>query len=208
LEVKQPEHQHREPTMTTTQTAEARRIKEQEAASMFTLAQQHRIGSRVTDKDDAYTLVAVILVDPFTIDPVYVPDHRSGNAEDNIYGSEDLGDTTPAPDDAQLAAAARDCALAARDYLTYYGSEDVLWDNPTSAEQILSVLRLREADEAWRIAEKAQQDAARERAIHISWVSASSGNNQSAAARLLGMDQSRVSRAVEIGRQATGHYAT
>lgn len=181
---------------------------QERAELLFTSAQQHRIGSRVSDGTTGYTIVALIL-GPETVRPYYLADDWETNTQFAWLTQTEMDDEDAAsiPDDPEIAKRARAHAAAEREFVTRYGAEDVLWDNPTSADQVRRVLEFGEADRAWRIAESAQREAARERAIRIARVAWAAGT-QTAAGRLLGLDQSRVSRAVETAHAATGGDTT
>lgn len=181
-------------------------VKEQ-SEHLYTQAQQYRIGSRAAVDDSHYTLVA-LEIHGRTVQPVYVID-TFATAQFAVLNDEDETDELePAPDDPGRALAARNWAAGQRDQISQYGGTDMLWDNPTSAEQIADVIWFGYADRDWRIAEQAQRATASKRAWRIACVVKSAGDNQSAAARLLGLDQSRVSRAVEAAKRAPDHYGS
>lgn len=177
---------------------------QERAQLIYAAVGQHRIGSRITDGDSEYTLVALILGSD-SARPVYLADDYEAPRFDWITRDE-IGDVDSAPDNAELAARARAHASAERDWISQHGQMDILLDNPGNAEQVRRVLEFGEADRAWRIAEEKQRKAAAERAISIATLARAAGT-QSAAGRLIGLDQSRISRAMEVAHHATGGHS-
>ena len=181
---------------------------QERAELLFASAQQLRIGSRVTDGTTGYTIVALILGKE-SVRPYYLADDWETNAQFAWLTQSEMDDedAVSIPDDPEIAKRARAHAATEREFVTHHGANDVLWDNPTSADQVQCVLEFGEADRVWRIAESAQRKAARDRALSIAQVAWAAGT-QTAAGRLLGLDQSRVSRAVEAAHAATGGDTT
>lgn len=175
------------------------------AELLYTAVQQHRIGSRITDGDASYTLVALNLGST-GVRPLYLGDDDI-NQRPDFLTLDEIGDVTPLADDAAISQTARVYAVKEREAVNSNGHLDTLWDNPRSAEEIQQVLEYGEADRAWRIAERAQREAAQARAISIARIAWATGK-QTATGRLLGLDQSRVSRAVETARAVTGGDTT
>jgi hypothetical protein len=174
-------------------------------AQLLDSTRKHPIGSRVTDGTDTYTVVAFYIYSSGeTAMPLLLSDPDVDDGRLNITGLSELEPLTPAPANPDVTAKARELARSDRESVTRHGNEDILWDNPDSTDQLETVLNFFEADRAWRIAERAQIKAAEERAIRIARVAWGSGNNQSAAGRLLGLDQSRVSRAMTTAHALTG----
>jgi len=172
----------------------------QKAERAHSRLREYRIGSRVTcgDQDDTvYTLVALRLNTMGNIDPLYFSDAYV-TGDDNQFGEleeDDLEDIQPAPDDPGKASAARAWAIRNRETITRYGDEDVLFDIPATADQLRRFLDFCEADREWRVAEHAMRRAAGRRAYTVAQVAWTDGT-QSSAARILGLNQSSVSRAV------------
>lgn len=179
---------------------------EEDLAEILESTRRHPIGSRLTATHATYTVVALRL-SGLTTTPILLADNATSGADWEWTGGldrETRASLTPAAADPDQAAKARALARQKRDLITSYGSADVLWDNPTATAEIRAVLAYGEVDRAWRLAESAQQKAAEERALAIARVAWDAGGNQSAAGRLLGLDQSRVSRAMETAHRLTG----
>ncbi|MFB7222422.1 hypothetical protein [Streptomyces sp. NPDC056227] len=179
---------------------------QERAQLIYAAASQHRIGSRVTDGDTEYTLVALVLGSDYAR-PLYLSDNWETNTQFSwVDGKDEIEDFDPAPDNAELAARARAHAATERDYISQHGQMDICLDNPGNAEQVRRVLEFGEADRAWRIAESAQRKAAAERAASIAILARAAGT-QSAAGRLIGLDQSRISRAMDVAHHTTGGHS-
>ncbi|MDX2658291.1 hypothetical protein PV402_39585 [Streptomyces scabiei] len=170
----------------------------QKAERTYPQTQKHRIGSRVTDDSGTlFTLVGLSLEGAYDVSPIYVSDDyvTGRDTQFGILERDEVEDVVPAPDDPEKANAARAWAAGDRESLTGYGVSYVLFDNPASVDQLYRFLRFCRADREWRLAELAQRKAAAERAVTIAQIVWADGN-QSSTARLLGLNQSRVSRAV------------
>ncbi|MDX2694899.1 hypothetical protein [Streptomyces ipomoeae] len=159
---------------------------------------EYRIGSRVTaGTPDTFTLVALRLEGDGDVFPIYVSDGcvTGRDTQFGILERDDLEDIAPAQDDPEKADAARAWASRDRESITGYGHDAVLFDIPASIDQLWRFLLFCEADREWRIAERAQREAASRRASAVAQVAWTDGS-QSSAARILGLNQSTVSRAV------------
>lgn len=166
------------------------------AAKVCTHAAEYRIGSRVTLGRQHFTLVA-LEARRESVFPIYVSDDYV-NGTDKQFGTlsrNDLPHIVTAPDDAEKSNAAREWAVKERDSLSEYGNLDLMFETPSNPEQVLRFLRFREADRELQRAEYEQRQAARRRAMAIAQI-AWADDNQSSAARLLGLNQATVSRAV------------
>ncbi|TQE33154.1 hypothetical protein [Streptomyces ipomoeae] len=170
------------------------------AERMYSQVSTYRIGSRIVlDGLEPHTLVALRLEGGGDVFPFYVGDDCvSGlNSQFGVLDRDDLEEGfLPAPDDPEKVRAARAWAANNREYLTHHGHDYVLFDTPASVEHLWRFLRFCEADREWRVAEQEQRKAAAQRAHAIAQVVWTDDNNQSSAARLLGLNQSSVSRAV------------
>ncbi|MEU6054297.1 hypothetical protein ABZ829_28230 [Streptomyces xanthochromogenes] len=176
------------------------------AEQLYPRLSEFRIGSRIDFEgtDFPHTLVG-IRIDPslrsdrFDLFPLYVnDDHVEGR--DNQFAlleGEDIDDPAirPAPDDPEKASAARAWAIREREYLTNYGFNDVLFDMPASADQLRRWLIFCKADREWREAAQLERQAAKQRSEAVAQIAWTDGT-QSSAARILGYNQSTVSRAV------------
>ncbi|WP_033355485.1 hypothetical protein [Kitasatospora aureofaciens] len=169
------------------------------AERLYSSAREYRIGSRVTldgSPSSRFTLVALEL-GRGRVFPLYVDDDcvSGKNTQFGVLDRDEAEHVVPAPDDEEKARAAQAWAASAREDFTHYGQQRVLFDTPASAEQVWRFLQFCEADREWRIAERAQRQAASQRAEAIAQI-VWGNSNQSSTARLLGLNQSTVSRAV------------
>jgi len=169
------------------------------AERLYSRTSEYRIGSRIALDDlgtPHYTLVGLHLEGDVL--PLYVSDdYVSGrDTQFGVLEHDELDESVlAAPDDPEKAHAARAWAAKNREYLTHYGHDDVLFDIPTSVEQLRRFIQFCKTDREWRVAEHAQRRAASRRAHAIAQI-VWTDDNQSLAARVLGLNQSSVSRAV------------
>lgn len=173
----------------------------EKAEQIYQKARQYNIGSRITLEglpEDGHTLVALELQGESDLFPIYVSDDyvTGKDTQFGVLERDDLEDgILPSPDDPEKTRAARAWAASNREYLTRHGHSYVLFDDPASVEQVLCFLRFCAADREWRLAEGEQRRAAAERGHAIAQI-VWTDSNQSSTARLLGLNQSSVSRAV------------
>jgi hypothetical protein len=168
-------------------------IRRERTEKLLAKAQAWPVGSRWTEDGDD---------EPFTIigfdydleEPLALADEATGGHEFAI-----LSDFVTSPD--ELTRAADDPDLAERACATARGcgvpQHLNLWDTPTTVDQILAASDYREANHAWLSSQRAERAAALARGYEIAAVVGQCGGNQSAAARLLGLEQSRVSRTIK-----------
>lgn len=196
-------------THTPEMIAAAREARQEAAETAFAQAQTFRIGSRIDLGDGDYCTLVALRLDGgmrMRVVALYSPDSRDHQFGVSTLAEmvDDTDDVTTAPDDAELSASARRDAMADRELHTWYGAHDVLWDNPTSVEQVERVIAFGVADRAWREAATLEAEALKARSGAIEAVCWSMDSNQSATARMIGLDQSRISRAVKAGQHRRG----
>jgi hypothetical protein len=167
-------------------------------------SQEWPIGSRwsLTNEPDSDYRLTVVAFDCELEEPLFLADDFKHGHEFTTL-SEEVGDD---PDSAKeqadagaLTRAANDSALAERACAAARGlgvRHFTVWATPATLEQLLAAHEAYEANEAMITATKAARRAEQERNERIAAVVGQCGGNQSAAARLLGIDQSRISRAI------------
>lgn len=167
-------------------------IRNEQAEKLLAQAQKWPVGSRWTTTDGQNT-ATVVGFDLDLVEPWFLDDDLHGQGE---YWT--LSDFVASPDD--LAPATDDTTISDRARSLSRGrgipQHVTLWDTPASAGQILAAIAFKEAGDALVAADRAARAAADLRSTRIATVVSHCDGNQSAAARLLGMDQSRISRAI------------
>ncbi|MFD7922476.1 hypothetical protein ACFV3R_25030 [Streptomyces sp. NPDC059740] len=185
--------------------------------SRFKITNRIPIGSRYADDETGYTLVAYS-VDPVNgrAEPLFIADDDIGEGAASqhwmdraMHGSTPLlavsdvvgiGSETlhPAPDDADKAAAAF-AALATREEHTFRDTGDfsrvTLYAELNSDEEVAAFLAYAKAELELRSAQRRLERAARDRSERIALVADLTGS-QRQAAKVLGVNQSTVSRAL------------
>lgn len=176
---------------------------QKDAEELYPRLREFRIGSRIDlGEDFPHTLVAIRVdhrLSPVGLSPLYVSDdYVSGRDHQfGVLDDEDLDDPAlrPAPDDTEKANAARAWAIRERERLTYHGFHYVLFDLPASPDQLRRWLNFCVQDEEWRKAAQLERQAAKQRSEALAQIAWTDGT-QSSAARILGYNQSTVSRAI------------
>ncbi|MHA6764663.1 helix-turn-helix domain-containing protein [Streptacidiphilus sp. PAMC 29251] len=166
-------------------------IKHQQAEKLLAVAQQWPVGSRWTTADgDLATVVGFDcdLEEPWLLADYLLDGEPQLETPENFAG--DPSALTRADDDIETADRAR--ALSRGRGVPQHPT---LWDTPATAGQILAVRAFLDATYAQIEADRAARKAAELRSERIAAIAGLCGS-QTAAARLLGIDQSTVSRAI------------
>lgn len=180
-------------------------------ASILEDSRKWPIGSRATDGVETYTVVATAITLGLTGEagPILISDENvaAGRVDfSNLAEVDDWDRTLEAlPADEAKAAAALTFTANNRESAAMY-EDYVVFDDPTTPEQIDAIINFGIADREWREIEAQQRQAATKRAIAMAQVAWSSNKNQSTAARLLGVNQSSISRAVDTAEKVTGYH--